>query len=71
MVVTAWLPTLDTGVTQDRTGLPPRWTVHAPHWATPQPNLEPFRSRTSRKTQSRGMSAGTSTVAALPLTVNL
>jgi len=32
-------PTAETGVIQERTGWPPRWTVQAPHW--------PMRSRIS------------------------
>ena len=46
-------------------------TVHAPHCAMPQPNFVPLRSSTSRSTQSSGMSAGTSTVWDLPLTLNV
>jgi hypothetical protein len=47
------------------------WTVHAPHCATPHPNFVPFMSSTSRNTQRRGMSAGTSTVVGFPLTLNV
>ena len=36
----------------------------------PQPNFVPLRSSTSRSTQSRGMSGGTSTVVDLPFTLN-
>src|SRR3954447_9987898 len=35
----------------------------------PQPNFVPLRSSTSRNTQRRGMSAGTSTVVGVPLTL--
>src|SRR5690606_25977917 len=52
----------------DRIGLLFRWTVHAPHCAMPQPYFVPLRSRTSRSTQSSGMSAGTSTVTDRPFT---
>ena len=45
--------------------------MHAPQSPMPQPNLVPFRLRTSRMTQSSGMSAGTSTVVDFPLTVNV
>ena len=31
------------GRTQERTGAPFRCTVHAPHWAMPQPYFVPFR----------------------------
>ena len=55
----------------DRIAVPLTCTVHAPHCAMPQPNFVPFMSRTSRSTQSRGMSAGTSTVVDFPLTLNV
>jgi len=45
MVVTARPFTSPTGRTQERTGLPSRWTVQAPHWAMPHPNLVPVRPR--------------------------
>src|SRR5215470_9556648 len=70
-VITCLLATVDTGVWQERTARPSRWTVHAPHRPAPQPNLVPFRLSTSRITQSNGMSAGTSTVADFPLTVKV
>ncbi len=71
MVVTLrWLPTADTGVTQARTALPSRWTVQAPHCAIPQPNLVPVKPRTSRRTQSSGMSGGASTSRSWPLTTS-
>jgi isoquinoline 1-oxidoreductase alpha subunit len=38
---------------------------------TPQPNFVPCRSSTSRRTHRSGMSAGTSTVRDLPLTVKV
>ena len=65
MVVTVLPAALETGRTQERTAAPLRCTVQAPHCAMPQPNFVPFRSRTSRSTQSSGMSAGTSTRVAL------
>src|SRR5450756_1124042 len=70
MVMTCLPATAETGMMQDRTGTPPRWTVQAPHCAMPHPNLVPFRSSMSRSTQSRGISGGASTVADLPLIVN-
>ena len=39
------LATAATGSTQDRTAAPSTCTVHAPHAATPQPNLVPVRFR--------------------------
>ena len=46
-------------------------TVQAPHWPIPQPNLVPLKFRTSLSTQSKGMSAGTSTVEVFPLTFSV
>ena len=46
----------DSGVWQERTAWPSRWTVQAPHSAAPQPNLAPTRPSVSRSTHSRGMS---------------
>src|SRR5688572_29884831 len=37
----------------------------------PQPNLVPLKLRTSLRTQSRGMSAGTSTIEVFPLTFSV
>ena len=31
--------TAEIGSTQERAGLPSRYTVHAPHWPIPQPNF--------------------------------
>src|SRR5215813_5773618 len=58
-------------VTHERSALPLMCTVHAPHRDIPQPNFVPGRFNTSRITQSKGISAGTSTVTGLPLTVSL
>src|SRR6266481_1430493 len=60
MVVTARLPTLSTVSWQERTGLPSTWTVQAPHWAMPQPYLEPTRPRWSRNTHRSGVLGSTS-----------
>lgn len=69
MVVTDLPASEATGVTQDRTGCPLTWTVQAPHRDMPQPNLVPVIWRWSRRTQSRGMAAGRSTVCGVPLSV--
>ena len=61
MVVTARPSTSDTGVMQERTGLPSTCTVQAPQAATPQPNFVPVSLRCSRSTQSSGVSAPTAT----------
>src|SRR5260221_5873612 len=71
MVVTAWAPTAEIGVTQLRTGLPSRWTVQAPHWATPQPYFGPVMPRVSLRVQSSGVSGSTSASNTLPLTLSL
>src|SRR6266849_636825 len=67
MVVIAWPTAALTGITQLRLGLPSRFTVQAPHSATPQPNFVPFMPRRSRKTHRSGMSGGASTSCDLPL----
>ena len=41
---------------------PLTWLVHAPHTPTPQPYFGPVTPSRSRRTQSSGMSAGTSGV---------
>src|SRR5882672_2095043 len=68
-VVTFLPAAADTGVEQERTGCPSRCTVHAPHWAMPQPNLVPVRRSESRSTHSRGVSGAASTLRVLPLTM--
>ena len=40
---------------QERTAAPSRCTVHAPHWATPQPYFVPVRPICSRSAQSSGV----------------
>src|ERR1700738_2850280 len=70
MVVTGLSPIALTGNTHERTARPSRWTVQAPHWATPHPNLVPVRPTISRNTHNSGMSAGTSTERRSPLTFN-
>jgi len=57
-------------VPHERTGLPSRCTVHAPHCCCPQPNFVPVRPSVSRSTQSSGMSSGASTRWRLPFSVN-
>src|SRR4051812_50117381 len=44
-------------------------TVHAPHWATPQPYFVPVRPTCSRSTQRSGVLGSTSTTVDLPLRV--
>src|SRR5438270_4275684 len=71
MVVIRAFAALAMGVRHERTGWPPRWTVHAPHSPIPQPYFVPCRFRTSRITHRRGVSGGTSTAVDRPLTVRL
>jgi hypothetical protein len=67
-VVTLRVPTAAIGSEQERSGLPSRNTVHAPHWATPQPYFVPVRCRLSRNTRSSGVLPSTSTWRAAPFT---
>jgi hypothetical protein len=48
------------GVMQERVASPLMCTVQAPHKAIPHPNLVPVMFRTSRSTQSNGISGLTS-----------
>src|SRR5947209_20490838 len=70
MVVTFFPATCDTGVEQERIGLPSTCTVQDPQRPAPQPNFVPVSCRVSRKTHSRGVSGGTLTFRSLPLTWN-
>src|SRR6266581_3028269 len=49
----------ETVTEQERTDLPSSSTVHAPHWASPQPNFGPFSSRSLRRTYRSGVSGAT------------
>src|SRR3989442_10720985 len=69
MVVTRFPAAAATGITQERTAVPSRCTVQAPHWAMPHPNFVPVRPRLSRSTHRSGVSGVTSTDWRLPLTV--
>src|SRR2546429_4066594 len=40
---------------RSRVATPSRWTVQAPHWAMPQPNLVPVSPSVSRSTQRSGV----------------
>lgn len=67
IVVIAWPVAAATGVTHDRTAVPSRWTVHAPHCAIPHPNFVPVKPALSRIAQSSGMSGVTSSSRSTPL----
>ena len=69
-MVTCFPATLETGSTHVRVAAPSTCTVHAPHCATPQPNLVPVMPRVSRNTQSSGVSAATVTVRERPFRTN-
>src|SRR5687768_4595462 len=69
MVVTSALPSADTGNVHERSGLPSRSTVQAPHCATPQPYLVPVKPIASRRTHSSGVSPSTSTRCVPPFTL--
>ena len=58
-------------VWQARVGLPSMCTVQAPQAPMPHPYLVPLRFKMSRSAHKRGMSAGASTLAGLPLTVRV
>jgi hypothetical protein len=67
MVVTFLLPTIATGIRQERAGTPSTCTVQAPHWPAPQPYLVPTKPSVSRRAHSSGVSSSTSTARGLPL----
>src|SRR3989442_14849931 len=46
-------------------------TVHAPHWATPQPYFVPVKRSPARSAQSSGVSGSTSTARDAPFTRNV
>ena len=69
IVVTCAPETAETGSTQDRVGVPFKCTVHAPHWAMPQPNLVPVKLKSSRSTHRRGLSVDALVLTALPFSV--
>src|SRR5450759_1867683 len=62
---------VETGLMHDRTASPLIRTMHAPHCPRPQPKRGPDRSRSFRRTYSRGVEGSTSTVCALPFTRNV
>src|SRR5262249_47660343 len=70
MVVTFLPATSESAVWHERTALPSRCTVQAPHNPDPHPNLVPVTLRCPRPPHSRGVSDCASTLAALPLIVN-
>src|SRR5262245_51457447 len=68
MVVISERQATPTSTAHERTARPSRWTVQAPHCATPHPNFVPLRPSTSRSAHSSGMSPSMSTKCSLPLT---
>src|SRR5258708_353922 len=70
-VVIAPFAAADTGTEQERADLPSISTVHAPHWASPQPNFGAFSSRSLRRTYRSGVSGATAdTFRVAPFTRN-
>src|SRR5437899_11279050 len=55
-VVIAPFAAAETVTEDERADLPSISTVHAPHWASPQPNFGPFSSRSLRRTYRSGVS---------------
>src|SRR5260221_7536721 len=71
-VVIAPFAAADTGTEHERADLPSISTVHAPHWASPQPNFGPFSSRSLRRTYRSGVSGATEdTFRVVPFTRNV
>src|SRR5258707_2171110 len=71
MVMTDFPLTSDICTPQARTASPSRWTVQAPHRATPQPNFVPVRPSSSRKYHRRGIDGSPSNACACPFTRRL
>src|SRR5262249_59985885 len=69
IVVISALPRAETGSAHERSGLPLRNTVHAPHWAIPHPYFVPVRPSVSRNTHKSGVPPSTSTLCWVPLTL--
>jgi hypothetical protein len=67
MVVIFAFEAAETGVRQERAGLPSMWTVQAPQRPAPHPNFVPVSSSVSRSTQSNGVSAATLIFRSWPL----
>ena len=70
MVPTCLPATADSGVEHERTALPSRCTVHAPHRPMPQPYLVPLSPKPSRIAHNSGVSAGRSVLTGCPLRMN-
>src|ERR1700681_943730 len=58
------------GMVQDRTDLPSRMTVHAPHWPRPHPNRGPCSPRLLRNTYKSGALKSASTTRTFPFTLS-
>jgi hypothetical protein len=71
MVVIAFPPSAPTGVMHARVGTPSTCTVQAPQSAMPHPKVVPVRPSDWRSAQRSGISAGTSSDCAVPLTVSV
>src|SRR6202049_3182464 len=71
IVVTWRLATAETGAEHERNVCPSTWTVQAPHCAIPHPYLVPVRPRSSRMTQSSGVSGSPSNSRRVPLMLSV
>src|SRR4029077_3016909 len=71
MVVTDLPAASDISTPHDRTASPSRWTVQAPHNATPQPNFVPVNPRPSRRYHISGIDGSPSNVRSCPFTRRL
>src|SRR5262249_8508010 len=71
MVVTDFPAASDMSTPHDRTASPSRWTVQAPHIATPQPNFVPVNPRPSRRYHISGIDGSPSNVRSCPFTRKL
>src|SRR5690242_19259786 len=72
IVTTSEPATERAGAMQERTARPSTSTVHAPHWASPQPKWVPVRARSFRSTYSSGVSGSSvSTSRAVPFTLSV
>src|ERR1041385_6828719 len=65
-----FVPTLPTAVKHERVGTPSSRTVQAPHCPSPQPYLDPVRSRSSRSTLRSVRSESASVGNVRPFTCN-
>src|SRR5688572_8513170 len=71
MVIISFPAAAETGIEHERSGFPPMCTVHAPHWAIPQPYFVPVRPTKSRRAHNKGIFGSASMVYSFELTLSL